>query len=404
MSSLFELALKAKIPVIGVQSDDLLNFKAVLQLIAKKKPLPLPTANAATVGDLNVYFADDIAAIKTDVYRKLCEAGASCVVLNPAEKSHLIFPAGFLPTPAHLLEEYLKQFVPPDKISVIVQALNGLSLKAAQEIASLTMARAGSCTASEIRSTRLMLGESTPGLEYLDTDYDFYVMPKPLEEWLKLNDKYFLNPHTPPKLMPRGIALVGAPGVGKSMAAQVIARHWKLPLFRMDVGNSLTRWLGESESRMQHNLHTLDENAPCVWLLDELEKLFVSTDKEGTMPRMLSQLLWWLQYHKSKVITVMTSNDIERVPPEVYRPGRIDKVIHLEMLTMQEAKLFAVKVFENILKLPPTIKQQKTMRDAIQSESRSLTHAEVVVLVSEMIKSRNWMPGLEEVHTLDKVG
>jgi hypothetical protein len=401
--SLFELALRAKIPFIGVQSDDPLNFKAVLQLIAKKKPLPLPTAAAATVGDLHVYFLDDVQQVKPDLYRKLCESGTSCVVLNPANPNSLVFDAGILPTPTRLLEDYLKQFLPPDKLHPIIQSLNGLSLKGAQEIVQLTMARSGHCTAQEVRATRMMLGENTPGLEYLNTDYDFYVMPKQLEEWLALNEKYFLNPQTPQKLMPRGIALIGEPGVGKSMAAQVIARHWNVPLFRMDISTSLNRYLGESESRMARNLHTLEENSPCVWLLDELEKMFAMTGEDGTLPRILSQVLWWLQYHKSKVITVMTSNDIARVPPELYRPGRIDKVIRLEKLTMQEAKLFSTKVFESILKTLPTLKQQKAIRDAIDNLSRSLAHAEVVELVSEMIKSRNWIAGLEEI-SLDKVG
>jgi SpoVK/Ycf46/Vps4 family AAA+-type ATPase len=281
----------------------------------------------------------------------------------------------------------------------LLQALNGLSLKTSQEVVQLTMARTQTCTVQGIRGTRLMLGEATPGLHYLDTDADFYVMPKAVEEWLGLNSKYFLNPHTPPRLMPRGLLFVGVPGVGKTMAAQAIARHWKVPLFRLDVASGLTRWLGESEKQFQANLMALEQNAPCVALLDELEKLFVMGDDSPTMPRILSQLLWWLQTHKSPIITIMTSNDISRVPPELYRPGRIDKVVTLEKMTLTEAKSFATGVFKSILKTAPTLKQQKSMRDAIDDLSRSMAHAEVVDLVSEMIKERNW---IEEVTSIDK--
>jgi hypothetical protein len=402
--SLFELALKAKIPLIGVQTDDTLNFKAVLQSIAKKKPLPLPTPAASTVGDLNVYFLEDVQQVKPDIYRKLCEAGASCVVLNPDKKSDLVFDAGVLPTPIHLLEDYLKQFMPPDKIPTVVQSLNGLSLKAAQEVVQLTMARSGNYTPKEIRATRMSLGESTPGLEYLDTASDFYVMPKALEEWLALNDKYFLNPLTPQKLVPRGLVFVGDPGVGKTSAAQAIARHWKVPLFRLDVASGLTKWLGESEKQFQANLARLDQNAPCVVLLDELEKLFVTGGSDPTLPRMLSQVLWWMQNRTSKVITVMTSNDISHVPPELYRKGRIDRVIKIDKLSVQEAKLFSTKVFESILKVLPSLKQQKAIRDAIGNMNRTLAHAEVVELVSEMIKSRHWIESMADAQPLDKVG
>ena len=58
----------------------------------------------------------------------------------------------------------------------------------------------------------------------------------------------------PSSWCPRGLLLAGDPGVGKSMAAKVLAKHWDVPLFRLDVSTSLNRYLGESESRIARNL------------------------------------------------------------------------------------------------------------------------------------------------------
>jgi ATPase family associated with various cellular activities (AAA) len=239
-----------------------------LQSIAgDKKLMPLPTAKNATVGDSYVYYTESLDAVTVDMYRRLAETASTAVVINPDKPSPLVFEAGILPTPPAFFVEYLRHFVHESKIPGLVQVLKGLSLKTGQEVVQLTMARTGSVLPQEVRRTRTMLRGETPGLYSLDTDYDFYEMPKLLKQWIDLNDKYFLDPTTPQRLMPRGLLLSGDPGVGKSMASMVLAKHWDVPLFRLDISTSLNRYLGESESRIARNLSIIENNAPCIWLL-----------------------------------------------------------------------------------------------------------------------------------------
>jgi hypothetical protein len=389
---MFTTALKAGIPFIGVHTDDPINFKDVLQSIAKKTLMALPTNASYTVGEAYLYYTEDMKAVTVDMYRKLNKSKGVCVVVNPAQASPLIFDAGTLSLPESFLKEYLIEFVEEAKIPFLIHALKGLSLKSATEVAQLTMAATGSLLPHDIRHMRMQLGGMTPGLETLDTYFDFYQMPKLLQTWLELNDKYFLNPNTPQKLMPRGIMLKGKPGVGKSMAASVIAQHWDVPLFRLDIASSMTRWLGESEGRIARNLKLIEENAPCVYLFDEVEKIFKTGGDEGTSSRIQSQFLWWTQYHKSKVLTVMTTNDISVIPPELYRPGRIDEVIEIQELSLSESKLFAVKVYQSILNEMPSMRRQKAIRERIEKlEKGSMSHADVTGLVETMIKEKNWM-------------
>lgn len=390
-----EVALKAKLPFVSVSTDDPINVKAVLQVIAGKKLMPLPTAKTAPVGDTYLWWTEDLSAVTTDMYRKLCDSGATAVVINPDKSSMLVLDTGVLPTPTYFYTEYLKNFVLPDKMHHTVEMLKGLSLKAAQEVVQITMARCGSVQHQEIRKTRQMLGGDHPGLSSLDTDFDFYEWPKALKDWLDLNGKYFLNLDVPQKLVPRGILLDGEPGVGKSMAAMVIAKTFDVPLHRLDVSTSLNRYLGESESRIARNLSLIEQSAPCVWLLDEAEKLFGTAGDEGTTRRILSQILWWLQYHKSRVLTVMTTNNLELLPKELYRAERIDRVIRIDKLSLSAAKLFATKVYASVLGKPPSMRRQKTLRDLLdKADKGTFAHAEVRVLVYEAIKGNNWL--LEE--------
>lgn len=388
----FLTAFKAKLPFIAVHTDDPVNVRTVLQTVSGKTLQPLPTAKNATVGDSYLYWTEDVSAVNTDMYRKLCATTASAVIINPEKPSMLVYDTGILQTPTQFYRDYLKSFATEDQIEPVIQQLKGLSLKTAQEVVQLTMARVQSIAPHEIRKTRQMMGGETPGLMALETEYDFYEWPQSLQEWLKLNDQYFLDLNTPQQLMPRGLLLAGEAGVGKTMAAKVLAKHWDVPLFRLDVSTSLNRYLGESESRIARNLSVIEQNAPCVWLMDEVEKLFVSNGDEGTTQRILSQMLWWLQYHQSRVLTIMTTNNLENIPKELYRAERLDKVLHLEKLSLSGAKAFAAKVYESVLQTPPPTKRAKVMRELIEKGDKgTYAHAEIRVLVYELIKSQNWL-------------
>ena len=131
----------------------------------------------------------------------------------------------------------------------------------------------------------------------------------------------------------------------------------------------------------------------CVLLLDEVEKIFSGNDDQGVTQRILSQLLWWLSEHRSKVLTVMTTNHLDNIPPELYRPGRIDRVVEIKRLTLTEAKLFASKVFKSVLAVDATMKQQNLLRQTIENLGKaSLAHSEVAETVFELIKQRSWLP------------
>jgi DNA replication protein DnaC len=397
---LFKQALDAKLPFIGVHTDDVIYFEYVLQSIAQKKITEMPhsavkSSLVSLTPNLLYVTTHPDKTVSKETYLALKAVEASCVVIN-GEKNPYVFDAGELFVPESLLKEWLIKFVEETKVPDLVRSLQGLSFKSAQEIVRLTMARTQECTAQAVRQTRTQLTGRVPGLEQVETNYDFYQSPEELTKWLILNEKYFLDQNTPKKLVPRGLMVVGDPGVGKSMMAKVIARHWNIPLFRINLGGLLNKMLGTSEERFDNLTRQVEMSSPCVLLLDEIEKLFITKGEEGTIGRILSQLLWWLETHPYKIITLMTSNDLSNVPKELYRAGRIDSVFKLEKLSLQEAKHFTIPVYQSILGQPPSIKHRKVMYDALSEKVEHgdvpfFSHAEVVVFVANMIKQRNWV-------------
>ena len=77
---------------------------------------------------------------------------------------------------------------------------------------------------------------------------------------------------------PRGAALIGIPGTGKSLSAKMLSGLWKLPLLRLDVGALFGSLLGESEHNMRKAMMLAEAVSPCILWVDEMEKAFAGSD------------------------------------------------------------------------------------------------------------------------------
>lgn len=157
-----------------------------------------------------------------------------------------------------------------------------------------------------------------------------------LKEWLIKKQKVFFAPDEQLAKRslgsPKGLLLVGVPGCGKSFCAKMIAHEWSLPLLRFDIGTVFDKWVGESERRMKDALAYVDNVAPCVLWVDEIEKgLSSNDDSNGTAKRILGQFLFWLSESKSKVFLVATANDVSRMQPELFRKGRFSEVFFIDL-------------------------------------------------------------------------
>ncbi|MBT3535862.1 MAG: AAA family ATPase [Rhodospirillaceae bacterium] len=131
---------------------------------------------------------------------------------------------------------------------------------------------------------------------------------------------------------PKGIALIGIPGTGKSLSAKMVANLWHLPLIRLDIGAMFGGLVGESEENARTALRLAEAVAPCVLWIDELEKALSTGDGDsGTSMRVFGTLLSWMQDKKKPVFIVATANDITKLPPELLRRGRFDEIFFLDL-------------------------------------------------------------------------
>jgi AAA+ superfamily predicted ATPase len=170
-----------------------------------------------------------------------------------------------------------------------------------------------------------------------------------LKNWLRLRQRALTKEARDYGLpAPKGIALIGIPGTGKSLTAKMIGGMWRLPLIRLDVGALFGSLVGESEERARRALRLAETVAPCILWIDEIEKALAHGGLDsGTSTRVFGTILTWMQEKTAPVFVVATANDITSLPPELLRKGRFDEIFFLDLpITEERKEIFAVHLLK----------------------------------------------------------
>lgn len=378
------LALEAKLPLITIHTDDVVNVGAILTVVTGKEAKPYhPTLKTPVATDSISY------ALHTDkldykaLYTLFTANKATLVILNPTTPHTAAFDAGVLVTPPEMIEAFVTKYGDEKHHDGLVAALSGLSYEQVFQISKMAMAKHGAYTPKTVRDIRRTFFGTVRGLQMLSTEF-FYYKPDPaLQEWLKASGR-FLTEFDVPMLTPRGLLFNGSPGTGKTMGAKYLAKSLELPLYHLDVATLMEKYVGESENNLRIALQQAETSAPCVMLIDEVEKLFnIGSEDSGVTSRMLSSILWWLQEHQAKVLTIMTTNKETAIPPELYREGRIDSEIKFTKMDLLTAIIFGqeladrMSVVTGVAVMPP---------ESADFKEGTVSHAEVAQMVTRNAK------------------
>ena len=234
----------------------------------------------------------------------------------------------------------------------LVQAAIGLSASQAQRVFAKAIVADGELDDRDIdlvTEEKKQIIRESQALEFFSVTetLDQVGGLKVLKDWLRLREAAFSKRARDYGLpMPKGIALLGIPGTGKSLTAKMIGGLWRLPLLRLDGGALFGSLVGESEERTRRALHIAETIAPCVLWIDEMEKALAHGGLDsGTSTRVFGSILTWMQEKKSPVFVVATANDISAMPPELLRKGRFDEIFFLDLPTFEERReIFSVHI------------------------------------------------------------
>jgi len=147
-----------------------------------------------------------------------------------------------------------------------------------------------------------------------------------------------------PSPLARGLLLLGVPGCGKSHFAKALGGELEVPTLSLDFGRLFGSLVGQSEARIRQALAVADAMAPCVLMIDEIDKGLSGTGSShqsdgGVGSRIFGAFLTWLNDHTSQVFVVATTNNISQLPAEFLRAERWDGIFFVDLPTREEREV-----------------------------------------------------------------
>ena len=147
---------------------------------------------------------------------------------------------------------------------------------------------------------------------------------------------------------PKGVLLAGLPGCGKTLFAKFASRLLggdaktnRIPVLQMDLSAMLGKYVGQAETNFSHAVRMIENVAPCIVIVDEIEKFFGDVSEGGheTSRHILASFLEWMQdEHGKPILVIATANNVKKLPPELKRKGRFDETFFVGIPNCEECK------------------------------------------------------------------
>lgn len=139
---------------------------------------------------------------------------------------------------------------------------------------------------------------------------------------------------------PAGVLLWGPPGCGKTLLAKAVANESNTNFISVKGPELLNKYVGESERGVRQVFARARASSPCVIFFDELDALCSRRDDQQTdaSARVVNTLLTELDgvENRSQVYVIAATNRPDMIDPAMLRPGRLDKLLYVELPTPSE--------------------------------------------------------------------
>ncbi|KAF7730849.1 hypothetical protein EC973_001367 [Apophysomyces ossiformis] len=150
---------------------------------------------------------------------------------------------------------------------------------------------------------------------------------------------------------PAGVLLWGPPGCGKTLLAKAVANESNTNFISVKGPELLNKYVGESERGVRQVFARARASAPCVIFFDELDALCSRRDDQQTdsSARVVNTLLTELDgvENRSQVYVIAATNRPDMIDPAMLRPGRLDKLLYVELPTPAERLDILLKLTKN---------------------------------------------------------
>jgi SpoVK/Ycf46/Vps4 family AAA+-type ATPase len=185
------------------------------------------------------------------------------------------------------------------------------------------------------------------------------------------------------------LLFTGPPGCGKTMTASALATELALPLFVVRLDSLITRYLGESLSKLRLIFDAVNRSR-AVYLFDEFDSIGYTRDfgqDVGEMRRLLNSFLTFIERLTSNSLVIAATNHGNRLDKALYR--RFDDLVEFGLPGDQEiwsiiiARLAGVSV--------ATLHQDKLLKAATGLSFAEITRACEEAVKEMLIRGAKWI-------------
>ncbi len=161
--------------------------------------------------------------------------------------------------------------------------------------------------------------------------------------------EFLRNPDKFTKLggkIPKGALLVGPPGTGKTLLAKAVAGEAKVPFFSLSGSDFVEMFVGVGASRVRDLFKNAKEKSPSIIFIDEIDAIGrargksnfsgSNDERENTLNQLLTEMDGFGT--ESNVIVIAATNRADVLDKALIRPGRFDRMIHVELPELNERK------------------------------------------------------------------
>ncbi|OVA16817.1 Peptidase M41 [Macleaya cordata] len=143
---------------------------------------------------------------------------------------------------------------------------------------------------------------------------------------------------------PRGVLIVGERGTGKTSLALAVAAEAKVPLVEVKAQQlEAGLWVGQSASNVRELFQTARDLAPVIIFVEDFDLFagvrgkYIHTKKQDH-EAFINQLLVELDGFEKQdgVVLMATTRNLKQIDQALQRPGRMDRVFHLQRPTQME--------------------------------------------------------------------